>query len=55
MNADGLVESPPTVMPDLIPARPGIFDRHPEHIDFTGFRLEFIRLWWAGMTEKRKI
>jgi hypothetical protein len=26
-------------MPDLIPAKDGIFDRHPEHIEFTGFRL----------------
>jgi hypothetical protein len=27
------------VMPDLIPAEVGIFDRHPEPIEFTGFRL----------------
>jgi hypothetical protein len=26
-------------MPDLIPEKHGIFDRHPEHIDITGFRL----------------
>jgi hypothetical protein len=26
-------------MPDLIPAEVGIFDRHPEVIEFTGFRL----------------
>ena len=24
-------------MPDLIPAKDGIFDRHPEHIGFAGF------------------
>ena len=26
-------------MPDLIPAKDGIFDRHPEAIEFTGFQL----------------
>jgi hypothetical protein len=26
-------------MPDLIPAKNGIFDRHPEFIEFTGFAL----------------
>jgi hypothetical protein len=26
-------------MPDLIPVQHGIFDRHPEHIEFAGFRL----------------
>jgi hypothetical protein len=32
-------------MPGLLPAKHGIFDRHPELIGLTGFRLEFIRLW----------
>jgi hypothetical protein len=36
---DSLVKSPRIVMPDLIPAKDGIFDRHPQHIEFTGFRL----------------
>ena len=37
-KVDGLVKSPKTVMPDLIPADHGICDRHPEVIGFTGFR-----------------
>jgi len=36
---DGLVKSPKTVMRDLIPAKVGIFDRHPKLIEITGFRL----------------
>ena len=32
-NVDELVKSTKTVMPDLIPAEDGIFDRHPEQID----------------------
>ncbi|MBW1775463.1 MAG: hypothetical protein JRJ82_21675 [Deltaproteobacteria bacterium] len=38
-NSDGFVESPKTVMPDSIPAEDEIFDRHPEVIKSTGFRL----------------
>jgi hypothetical protein len=34
-----IVKSPKTVMPDLIPAEDGIFDRHPELVEITGFRL----------------
>jgi hypothetical protein len=30
-------------MPDLILAKTGIFDRHPEVIEFTGFLLGSIR------------
>jgi hypothetical protein len=40
---DELVKSPKTVMPDLIPAKNGIFDRHPEPIEITGFLLDSIR------------
>ena len=29
-------------MPDLIPADPGILDRHPEVVEFPGFPLEFV-------------
>jgi len=36
---DNLIKSPKTVMPDLIPADHGICDRHPEVIEFSGFRL----------------
>jgi len=36
---DGFVKSTKFVMPDLIPAEDGIFDRHPEAFEFTGFRL----------------
>jgi hypothetical protein len=39
LGYDGFVKSPKTVMPDLIPAKDGIFDRHPELIEITGFRL----------------
>jgi hypothetical protein len=39
INVDKLVKNPKTVMPDLIPAKNGIFDRHPELIEFTGFAL----------------
>ena len=38
-NIDKVVKNPKTVMPDLIPAEDGIFDRHPEAVEFTGFRL----------------
>jgi hypothetical protein len=38
-NFDELVKSLEIVMPDLIPADHGICDRHPERIEFTGFRL----------------
>jgi len=30
-------------MPDLIPAKDGIFDRNPEHIEITGFLPDAIR------------
>ena len=39
LSIDGFVKSTKTVMPDLIPAKDGIFDRHPELIEITGFRL----------------
>jgi len=38
-KVDEFVKSPKTVMPDLIPAEDGIFDRHPELVEITGFRL----------------
>jgi hypothetical protein len=38
-NIDELVKSPKTTMPDLISAGDGIFDRHPEPVENTGFRL----------------
>jgi len=38
-NINGFVKSPPLVMPDLIPAEDGIFDRHPELTGITEFRL----------------
>ena len=43
LNSDGFVKSPKTVMPDLIPAEVGIFDRHPEIIEITGFLPDSIR------------
>jgi hypothetical protein len=39
-----LVKSPKPVMPDLIPAEYGIFDRHPEVIEIIRLRRTF-----AGM------
>jgi hypothetical protein len=39
INNDEFVKSPRIVMPDLISAGDGIFDRHPELIENTGFRL----------------
>jgi hypothetical protein len=39
LNVDGFVKNPKTVMPDLITAKNGIFDRHPEPIEITGFAL----------------
>jgi hypothetical protein len=36
---DELVKSPRIVMPDSISAGDGIFDRHPELFEITGFRL----------------
>jgi hypothetical protein len=38
-NFDSPVKSLKSVMPDLIPAEDGIFDRHPELVENTGFRL----------------
>jgi len=40
---DGFVKSPKFVMPDLIPAEDGIFDRHPESTEITGFLPDLIR------------
>jgi hypothetical protein len=39
LKFDTFVKSTRIVMPDLIPAKHGIFDRHPEHIEFAGFLL----------------
>ena len=38
VNFDEVVKSPELVMPDLIPAEHGIFDRHPEVLEITGSR-----------------
>jgi hypothetical protein len=47
VNIDSSVINPRTVMPDLIPAKDGIFDRHPERIESrpggTGFLPDSIR------------
>jgi hypothetical protein len=43
LKIDGFVKSSKTVMPDLIPAKNGIFDRHPESIEITGFLPDPIR------------
>ncbi len=38
-------------MPDLIPAKNGIFDRHPEVIEITGFQLQFIPYFMRGRND----
>jgi hypothetical protein len=43
IKTDGFVISPKTVMPDLIPVKNGIFDRHPEPNEITGFLPDSIR------------
>jgi hypothetical protein len=43
-SIDGFVKSPKTVMPDLIPAKDGIFDRHPELIEIIRLRRTFARM-----------
>ncbi len=51
LKNDGFVNSPKTVMPDLIPAEVGIFDRHPELIEISciwlQFKSQFFRLKWS--------
>jgi hypothetical protein len=41
-NYDEIVKNLQIVILDVIPAKDGIFDRHPEHIELTGLRLEYI-------------
>jgi hypothetical protein len=40
-------------MPDLIPAKDGIFNRHPELTEITGFRLQFIPHSMRGRNDKK--
>ena len=44
---------PVVVCGDLIPAKDGIFDRHPELTDITGFRLQFIPHSMRGRNDKK--